>query len=86
MKLLTQFLGAHRLRKVRPPVPAVARIAVTTRPIFGPWGGGNQWLLQFSRYMHYSGYEVVHDLGGGADCVIGFGVHCCCAPSRSHAC
>ena len=51
-------------------MPTVARIAVTTRPIFGPWGGGNQWLLQFSRYMHYAGYEVVHDLSGGADCVL----------------
>lgn len=70
MNLVTQFLGARRLRSVRPPVPPVARIAVTTRPIFGPWGGGNQWLLQFSRYMHYAGYEVVHDLAGGADCVL----------------
>ncbi len=70
MQLLSQFLGKRRLARMRPPVPPVARIAVTTQPIFGPWGGGNQWLLQFSRYMHYSGYEVVHGLGGGADCVI----------------
>ena len=70
MKLLNQYLGQRRLARVRPPVPPVARIAVTTKPVFGPWGGGNQWLLQFSRYMHYSGYEVVHDLRGGADGVI----------------
>jgi glycosyltransferase involved in cell wall biosynthesis len=70
MKLFTQFLGRRRLARVRPPVPPVARLAVTTQPVFGPWGGGNQWLLQFSRYMHYAGYEVVHDLRAGADAVI----------------
>lgn len=70
MQFLTQILGKRRLARTRPPVPPVARIAVTTQPIFGPWGGGNQWLLQFSRYMHYSGYEVVHRLDASVDCVI----------------
>jgi glycosyltransferase involved in cell wall biosynthesis len=70
MNPLTQFLGARRLRSVRPPVPAVARVAITTRPIFGPWGGANQWLLQISRYLGYCGYDVRHDLAADVDCVI----------------
>ncbi len=70
MNPFTQILGTHRLRKVRPPVPVVARIAVSTRAIFGPWGGGNQWLLQFARYMGFCGYEVTSDLRGEVDCII----------------
>ncbi len=70
MNPLTQFLGARRLARVRPPVPPVARIAVSTRPIFGPWGGGNQWLLQIARYLNFCGYEVIHDLRDEVDCII----------------
>ena len=70
MNPFTQLLGARRLRSVRPPVPAVARIAISTRPIFGPWGGANQWLLQISRYLGYCGYDVRHDLAADVDCVI----------------
>ena len=69
MKLLSQMIGRARLARVRPPVPPVARIAVSTAPIFGPWGGGNQWLLQITRFLGYSGYEVRFDLSGEVDCI-----------------
>jgi glycosyltransferase involved in cell wall biosynthesis len=69
MKLFSQFVGRARLARVRPPVPSVARIAVSTAPVFGPWGGGNQWLLQMARYMGYCGYEVRFDLTGEVDCI-----------------
>ena len=69
MKLLTQFVGRRRLAQVRPPVPAVARIAASTAPVFGPWGGGNQWLLQIARYLGYCGYDVQYDLSGEVDCI-----------------
>ena len=67
MSFFSQYLGQRRLAGVRPPVPPVARIAVTTKPVFGPWGGGNQWLLQIARYLAYSGYEVRYDLRGEVD-------------------
>lgn len=69
MSLLTQIAGRARLARVRPPVPPVARIAVSTAPVFGPWGGGNQWLLQIARFLGYSGYEVRFDLRGEVDCI-----------------
>jgi glycosyltransferase involved in cell wall biosynthesis len=67
VKLLHQTLGQRRLARVRPPVPPVARIAFNMRPIFGAWGGGNQWLLQVVRYLQYSGYHVQYDLRGDVD-------------------
>ena len=67
MKLLRQSLGQRRLARVRPPVPPVARIAFNMRPIFAAWGGGNQWLLQMSRYLQYCGYHVQYDLRGEVD-------------------
>lgn len=70
MRFLNQLLGHRRLTCVRPPVPRVARVAISTQPIFGPWGGANQWLLQISRFLNYSGYEVQHDLHGEVDCII----------------
>src|SRR5688572_2057491 len=69
MKLFSQFRGRARLARARPPVPPVARIAVSTAPVFGPWGGGNQWLLQIARFLGYSGYEVRFDLRGEVDCI-----------------
>jgi glycosyltransferase involved in cell wall biosynthesis len=69
MKLFSQMIGRARLARVRPPVPSVARIAVSTAPVFGPWGGGNQWLLQIARYLGYCGYEVRFDLTGEVDCI-----------------
>ena len=62
-------MGRSRLARVRPPVPKVARIAISTAPVFGPWGGGNQWLLQIARYLGYCGYEVRFDLRGEVDCI-----------------
>ena len=61
---MKQFLGERRLARVRPPVPPVARLAINMRPIFAAWGGGNQWLLQMSRYLQYCGYHVQSDLRG----------------------
>src|SRR3954452_13830273 len=69
MKLFSQIAGRARLKRARPPVPAVARIAVSTAPVFGPWGGGNQWLLQMARFLGYSGYHVQFDLAGEVDCI-----------------
>lgn len=63
------MIGRSRLARVRPPVPKVARVAVSTAPVFGPWGGGNQWLLQMARFLGYSGYEVRFDLSGEVDCI-----------------
>jgi glycosyltransferase involved in cell wall biosynthesis len=48
----------------------VARIAINMRPIFAAWGGGNQWLLQMSRFLQYSGYHVQYDLSGGVDGIL----------------
>jgi glycosyltransferase involved in cell wall biosynthesis len=70
MKFFSQALGRARLARVRPPVPSVARIAISTAPVFGPWGGGNQWLLQMARFLGYSGYHVQFDLNGEVDCIV----------------
>lgn len=40
------------------------------RPIFGAWGGGNQWLLQLSRYLQFCGYHVQYDLSGEVDGIL----------------
>jgi glycosyltransferase involved in cell wall biosynthesis len=70
MKPLNEMLGRRRLTRVRPPVPSVAKIAISAEPVFGPWGGGNQWLLQVARYLNYSGYEVRYDLDSSdIDCI-----------------
>jgi glycosyltransferase involved in cell wall biosynthesis len=48
----------------------VATVAFNTRPIAGPYGGGNQWVTQLSRYLRSSGYEVRFDLRQPADCLV----------------
>lgn len=48
----------------------VATVAFNTRPIRGPYGGGNQWVTQLSRYLRESGYEVRFDLRKPADCLM----------------
>lgn len=71
MSLLSQITGNFRLSQVRPPVPTIARVAISAEPVFGPWGGGNQWLLQIVRYLNYSGYEVRYDLQAeDIDCIL----------------
>jgi glycosyltransferase involved in cell wall biosynthesis len=50
-------------------VPPIARVAFNMRPIFSAWGGGNQWLLQMSRYLQYCGYHVQYDLAGEVDAI-----------------
>ena len=70
MRLLRELSGHRRLRRVRPPGPTVARIALNMRPVFGAWGGGNQWLLQMARYLAFSGYELHYDLAEEVDCMV----------------
>ncbi|MDB6174843.1 MAG: hypothetical protein JWL59_4154 [Chthoniobacteraceae bacterium] len=94
MKFLNDLVGYRNLSKVRPPVPAVARIAINMRPVFASWGGGNQWLLQMARYLNYSGYRVRFDLKEEVDCILinhsgltgklAFGVEEIAAYKRSH--
>ena len=40
------------------------------RPVSGPWGGGNQWLVQLVSHLRTSGYEVIFDLRGEVDCIV----------------
>ncbi len=70
MKWAAEYLGRRRLARARAPVPRVARIAVNMRPVFGAWGGGNQWLLQIVRYLNYCGYEVRYDLAAPVDGIL----------------
>ena len=70
MKLIKNFAGYRRLSLSRPPVPTVARVALNMRPVFAAWGGGNQWLLQIVRYLHYCGYSIRYDLKEEVDCIL----------------
>ena len=40
------------------------------KPIAGPYGGGNQWVTQLSRYLTNCGYAVRYDLRKPADCLM----------------
>lgn len=40
----------------------VGKVAFNALPVAGSWGGGNQWLLQLSRYLRFLGFTVVYDL------------------------
>ncbi len=40
------------------------------RPVYGSWGGGNQWLTQIARYLRASGYSVRFDLQEEVDCIL----------------
>ena len=70
MKFAAEYLGRRQLERVRPPVPHVARLAINMQPVFGAWGGGNQWLLQIARYLNYCGYDVRYDLAGKVDGIL----------------
>ncbi len=70
MKLLHKLMGQRRSARLCPPVPPVARVAISAEPVFGPWGGGNQWLLQMVRFLKYSGYDVRFALSDDVDCAL----------------
>lgn len=56
--------------KLFPPKP-LATIAFNMRPKRGPFGGGNQWVAQLSKYLHACGYRVVYRLDRNPDLVMG---------------
>lgn len=70
MKLLHNILAQRRAARLAPSVPRVARIAFSARPIHGPWGGGNQWLLQMVRFLKFTGYDVCFELDDDVDCAL----------------
>jgi hypothetical protein len=63
-RIFDRIRCARQLARVQPPVQPVGRVAISMRPIFASWGGGNQWLLQMTRHLGYSGYSVRFDLRG----------------------
>lgn len=69
MKLLDDLIGSRQLKRVRPAGRPIARVAISTQPVFGSWGGGNQWVLQMARYLGFCGYEVRFDLHGEVDAI-----------------
>lgn len=50
--------------------PPVATVAFNTKPLAGPYGGGNQWVTQLSTYLRRCGYAVRFDLRGPVDCLM----------------
>lgn len=59
-----------RLSKSWAAVRPVARIAMNRTPHRSSWGGGNQWLAQFVRWLHRAGYSVGYQLDRRVDCVL----------------
>jgi glycosyltransferase involved in cell wall biosynthesis len=60
-----------RLRRRRPRAERpVARIAFNMRPVQGPWGGGNAFLLQLVRHLEATGFVVRFDLQEPVDCIV----------------
>jgi glycosyltransferase involved in cell wall biosynthesis len=68
-RIFDRIRCARELARVRPPVQPVGRVAISMRPIFASWGGGNQWLLQMTRHLGYSGYSVRFDLREEVDAI-----------------
>ena len=54
--------GWARLRRRSGPPTPVARVAINMQPTDAPWGGGNQWVRQMTRYLAAVGYSVSFDL------------------------
>lgn len=48
----------------------VARVAINMRPTSAPWGGGNQWVRQITRFLPGTGYVVSFDLKSRVDCIL----------------
>jgi len=47
-----------------------ATISINLQPISSPWGGGNQWVDTFSKYLRKNNYEVIHHLNKkNIDCI-----------------
>ena len=38
------------------------KIAIGLKPIQGPWGGGNQFVKSFSKYLHKKKYKITYNL------------------------
>lgn len=49
----------------------IATVAFNMPRRKGPFGGGNQWLNQVSRYLERCGYRTVFALDDSVDCVLG---------------
>jgi hypothetical protein len=69
MKILSQIVGRGAWPECGPLCHPLRGSRSAPRRLFGPWGGGNQWLLQMARFLGYSGYEVGFDLRGEVDCI-----------------
>lgn len=48
----------------------VARVAINMRPVRASWGGGNQWLVQLTRFLRACGYAVSCALDGRVDVIL----------------
>jgi glycosyltransferase involved in cell wall biosynthesis len=48
----------------------VARVAINMAPRSTPYGGGNQFVQQLSRYLTFHGYDVVYQLDPRVDCIL----------------
>jgi len=48
----------------------VARVAINMRPTETPWGGGNQWVCQITRYFAARGYRIAFDLEDDVDLIV----------------
>ena len=49
----------------------VATVAFNMKPLSGPYGGGNQWLLQMVETMRAAGYKVIFRLDDSVAGIIG---------------
>ena len=38
------------------------KIAIGLKPIQGPWGGGNQFVKSFSKYLYKKKYKITYNL------------------------
>ncbi len=48
----------------------IARVAINMQPTDAPWGGGNQWVRQMTRYLAEEGYRVSFDLRERVDAIV----------------
>ena len=39
------------------------KVALSSKPYAGPWGGGNRFVVALSQALTTAGHTVVHDLG-----------------------
>ena len=67
-------LALEQWRRAPATAPAVespiARVAINMQPTDAPWGGGNQWARQMTRYLAEGGYRVSFDLHERVDAIV----------------